>query len=116
LGRPDLHKARELAAELVALAEEHGGAELIAEAANWLAFARMVSGDFELADQSWNRAWALLESKTESAKGRSSQLAGLIPLPLSQASNRMWSAWNLWFLGYPERALARVNVATAIAQ
>ena len=27
----------------------------------------------------------------------------------------MVSGWNLWFIGYPDRAVERLNVATAIA-
>ena len=30
-------------------------------------------------------------------------------------NNRMVSGWNLWFLGYPERALERMTIATDIA-
>jgi predicted ATPase len=35
--------------------------------------------------------------------------AGTLP------NNRVLSGWNLWFLGYPDRALERMNIATAIA-
>ncbi len=62
LARPDQRKACEIAAELVARAEEHGSAEHIANAVGLLAFARMHSGDFELAAQGFDRAWALAES------------------------------------------------------
>src|ERR1700723_267859 len=30
-------------------------------------------------------------------------------------NNRALSGWNLWFLGYPDRAVERMNIATAIA-
>ena len=104
--RIDMRRAAEVAAELVALAEEHGSAELIAASANSLARVKMFSGDFERAQQGYDRAWALLES---------------IPKPLSrlthwsQPSIRIVSAWNLWFLGYPDRSLERVRIATSIA-
>ena len=31
-------------------------------------------------------------------------------------NNRALSGWNLWFLGYPDRAFERMNIATTIAQ
>jgi len=104
--RVDLRKAGEIAAELVTLAEEHGSTELIAASANLLARANMFSGNFELAQQSYDRAWALLES---------------IPKPLSRLTNQsqasigIVSAWNLWFLGYSDRSLERMIFATSAA-
>ena len=38
-----------------------------------------------------------------------------MPRRWCQALNRITSAWNLWFLGYPDRSLERVSIATAIA-
>ena len=35
---------------------------------------------------------------------------------LSQAHNRIVSAWTLWFLGYPDRALERLSIAIALTQ
>src|SRR3984957_15742973 len=67
LTRPDLRKACELAAELVALAEEHESTEHIADAKTYWALARMYSGDFELAAQDFDEAWMLLESIAEPA-------------------------------------------------
>ena len=67
--RPDVRKAEAIGAELVARAEEHGRAEYIAEAANWLAYAKMVSGDFEHAARGLDRAWTLLESIAKPASG-----------------------------------------------
>ena len=34
----------------------------------------------------------------------------------NQATSRIISGWNRWFLAYPDRALEQVNIATAIAQ
>ena len=62
LTRPDLRKACELAAELVALAEEHGSTEHLADATTYWALARMYSGDFEIAAKDFDQAWMLLES------------------------------------------------------
>ncbi len=120
--RPDVRKAEAVAAELIARAEEHGSVERIAESANWFAYAKMVSGDFRLADQAFDRAWALLESLAKPATSRASQRAGQTPQDQTfqwrmgtPQNNRVLSGWNLWFLGYPDRALERMNVATAIA-
>ncbi len=119
--RPDVRKAEAIAAELIARAEEHGRVELIAEAATWLAYAKMVSGDFELAAQGYDRAWALLESIAKPATGVKPQTAGqtdqtrIIQQLGSRENNRILSGWNLWFLGHPDRALEQINLATAIA-
>ena len=34
---------------------------------------------------------------------------------ISASTNRVFSARNLWFLGYPDRALERISISTAIA-
>ena len=122
LTRPDLSKACGTAAELVALAEEHGSAEHLADAGTYLACARMYSGDFELADQGFDRAWELLESLAQPAEGPAKQRAGQTTQARTimwqqgpQQNNRALSGWNLWFLGYPDLAVERMNIATAIA-
>ena len=118
-----MRKLCEIDAELLARAEEHGSAEHIAVAAYVLAIARLYSGEFELADQGFERGWALWESIAKPVTGLPQQRAGLMPqVPqaqtiqrlVNQALNRIFSAWNLWFLGYPDQALERVNIATAI--
>ncbi|MFZ0887043.1 MAG: adenylate/guanylate cyclase domain-containing protein [Candidatus Binataceae bacterium] len=121
LVRPDLRKACEIAAEMIARAEEHGSAEHIADAATALAHARVNSGDFDLAAEGFDRAWALWESIAKPATGLAQQRAGVMPQAqtierlASQALSCSQSAWNLWFLGSPDRSLERLNVATAIA-
>ena len=120
--RPDVRKAEAIGAELVARAEEHGRAEYIAEAANWLAYAKMVSGDFEHAAVGLDRAWTLVESIAKPAIGPTPQRAEQMTEAQAfewrsgtRQNNRILSGWNLWFLGYPDRALERMNIATAIA-
>ena len=122
LTRPDLPKACEIATELVAQAEKHGSTEHSADARTYLAFAKMYSGDFELAAQGFDRAWALLESIEQPATGLAKPRGGQMPQTRSilwrqgpQQNNRALSGWNLWFLGYPDRALERMSVATSIA-
>jgi class 3 adenylate cyclase/tetratricopeptide (TPR) repeat protein len=111
----DNRKACEIGVELIARAEERGSAEHIAIAVERLAFARSVAGDFELAAQGYDRAWALLESIAKPASGLNRQRDGLPSLQWNQAYNRIRSTRTLWFLGYPDRSLERVNIATSIA-
>src|SRR5208337_4931495 len=110
LTRPDPRKACELAGDLVALAEEHRSAEHIADAKTYLALARMYSGDFERANQDFDQSWALLESIARPP--RTQTFLWRMGPP---QNNRALSGWNLWFLGYPDRALERISVATEIA-
>ncbi len=117
--RPDTKRARYIAAELVTQAEQNGTAAHIAEAETSLAWARMYSGDFELAHQGLERAWVSLESIQNPASDMppdkiDRQLHTIRRLGTRQ-NNRMVSGWNLWFLGYPDRAIERLNIATAIA-
>ena len=113
--RPDVRKAEAIAAELIVRAEERHADGYLAEATNWLAYAKMVSGNFELADQLFDRAWELLESMKANRDQQMPQVQFTIEVGTRQ-NNRILSGWNLWFLGYPDRALERMNIATAIAQ
>jgi len=119
--RPDVYKSRDLSAEMLARAERHGSAEHIAEAVFGLALSRMYSGALELGAEDFERALALRDSITKQTTGVLHQRAGLVPKaqrvqPLvDEALGRIVSGWNLWFLGYPDRALERVSRATAIA-
>ena len=79
LTRPDLRKACELAAELVALAEEHESTEHLADARTYWALARMYLGDFELAAHDFDQAWMLLESMAEPAAVRRGVAPGKCP-------------------------------------
>ncbi len=117
--RPDTRRARDIAAELVAGAEENGNAAHIAEADTSLAWARMYSGEFELADQGFERAWVRLESIQNRAPDmppdKLDRQHDTIRRLGTRQNNRMVSGWNLWFMGYPDRAIERMNIATAIA-
>ena len=118
--RPDTRRARDIAAELVAGAEQNGTAAHIAEAETSLAWVRMYSGEFELADQGFERAWVHLESiqkrtSTLPTRDGSDREVRTISQLGTLQNNRMVSGWNLWFMGYPDRAVERLNVATAIA-
>ncbi|MGH7779028.1 MAG: BREX system ATP-binding domain-containing protein [Candidatus Binataceae bacterium] len=121
--RPDARKAEAIAVDLVARAGENGSIGHLAEAENWLAYTKMVSGDFELAALGFDQAWARIESIGEVATDLTQQRAGqiaqtqaLIKRLGTQQNNRILSGWNLWFLGYPDRAQEKMRIATAIAE
>jgi len=87
------------------------------------ALARMYSGDFEIAAKDFDHAWELLESMAEPAAAPTPHRAGQMPRARTilwrqgpRQNNRALSGWNLWFLGYPDRALACIDTATSIAQ
>ncbi len=120
LSRPDVRKASEMATELLARAEQNGINELAARAADLLLLAWMYSGDFERAAEGFDRLRGQPDSIAEPALGQTSQRIGtphqaLMTSALGEALNLVGSAWNTWFLGYPDRALERVGLATAIA-
>jgi DNA-binding winged helix-turn-helix (wHTH) protein/predicted ATPase len=117
--RPDTGRARDIAQELLVGAEENGTAGQIAEAETSLAWARMYTGEFELAEQGFERAWRHLESIQHRASrlppdGSDREVRTIRQLGTAQ-NNRIVSGWNLWFLGYPDRAVERMNIATTIA-
>ena len=118
--RPDVRRAEAIASECMARAEERGADGLLAEAGNWLAYTKMVAGDFEAAARAFDRTWTVLESITRPAPGlthkqvaRISQAQAAIQSCYTVENNRILSGWNLWFLGYPDRALGRMHSATA---
>jgi len=109
LNRPDMRHASEMAAELIARAEKKGRPENIAFAAYALGIAKMFSGDFEFAALSFDRGLALFESTAKPVTSVTLQIL----LQRSRTYNQerkdllaeaiVISAWNLWFLGYPDR-------------
>jgi class 3 adenylate cyclase len=119
--RPDVRRAGAIASELTARADEHGADGLLAEVGNWLAYTKMVAGDFEAAADAFDRTWTILESITKPAIGparehaaRNSEARTWVERLYTAENNRIISGWNLWFLGYPDRALERMNTAAAI--
>ena len=118
--RPDVRRAEAIASELMTRAEERGADGLLAEAGNWLAYCKMVAGDFAAAAHAFDRTWTVLESITRPAMGlthervaRISQAQAWVQLFYTLENNRILSGWNLWFLGYPDRALERLKSAIA---
>ncbi len=110
MARPDIREACELATERVTIAERHGKNVRIAQSLTGLAMANLQRGALELADRGFDRAWAILESTPElSASVRQQDL-------LNRPLNRILSGGNLWHLGYPDRAVERIGIATALAR
>ncbi len=123
LTRPDVPKACEIAAKLIALAERQDSIDHVADANIYLAYARMYSGDFQEADRLLERGWSLLESSvnpvdapTPQRVGQVLQSRALLWQEGTPQNNRGVSALNLWFLGYPDRARERIGVASEIAR
>jgi len=118
LTRGDMRKASEIVPDMIALAEEHASAPQVVDAIFSMGFVRIHSGDFELAAPDLDRSMALTESIAASPNQRRVKLSPgdtwvylfnrmLIPII---------SAWNQWFLGYPDRALKQVSIGTAFAR
>jgi tetratricopeptide (TPR) repeat protein len=118
--RPNVRKAEAITNDLIAAAQRHDSIGHLAEAQNWSAYTSMVSGAFEAAASTFDRAWIRLESfanpsltqerALQTPQGRTIWKWGTLQ------NNRILSGWNLWFLGYPDRALDRLNWASALAQ
>jgi class 3 adenylate cyclase/tetratricopeptide (TPR) repeat protein/ribosomal protein L40E len=118
MSRPDVRKAREMGAELLARAEENGIAERTAGIAAALALSVMYSGDFERAAELFDRSSEQQKSILEPATAHASQRPRTTRQPPQLQATYIASAasaWNIWFLGYPDRALERVTLATDIA-
>jgi len=102
-------KATEIAAEMVALAESHDSAEHLAFAATLLAQSQDVfqatTSRPPKATTGHGRLWESI--------GKPALRGGLM---FSQGHYRMQSAYNLWFLGYPDHAVERAGIATALTQ
>jgi class 3 adenylate cyclase/tetratricopeptide (TPR) repeat protein len=109
--RPELRKAHEIAAELLALAEQRESAAHLAQALGMRAFANLSAGAFEVAAVDFDRTIAIFESTSMAGQERLLDDAIINP-----AIARALSAWNQCFLGYLDQALERTDSATAIAR
>jgi tetratricopeptide (TPR) repeat protein len=110
IGRADLHKAHELTAEMVALAELHASASHLAQALEIRGLANLMAGAFESAAADFDRAIAISESTPTPGQER------LWDGPfMNRATARAISAWNQCCLGHLDQALERIESATTIA-
>ena len=116
LVRADLRKASETAAELLRRARVHSSAEHLVMALKQVAFARMLAGDFALAAQGFDQAIDILALLPRVTSGPPQRRIGLIASEESPAYIWIISGWNLWFLGYPDQAVERLNTASALAR
>jgi tetratricopeptide (TPR) repeat protein len=127
--RPNVRKAEAITNDLIAVAQRHDSIGHLAEAENWSAYTSMVSGAYEAAASTFDRGWTRLESfaNPNLTQGRHPdeedwRRALQTPQGLTiwvwgtLQNNRILAGWNLWFLGYPDRALNRLNWASAIAR
>ncbi len=113
--RPDVRKAEAITNDLSAAAQRHDSISHLAEAQNWSAYTSMVSGAFQAAASTFDRAWIRLESFANPSALKTPPGQTIWGWGTLQ-NNRILSGWNLWFLGYPDRALDRLNWASEVAQ
>jgi tetratricopeptide (TPR) repeat protein len=98
---------RETGARLLAPAEERGSASHVVGALYLRASATMLMGKFACADKDFERAIGVAESR---------------PWPRLAVDGLFFSTWlaasaeNLWFLGYPDRAVERLHRAIAASR
>jgi DNA-binding winged helix-turn-helix (wHTH) protein/predicted ATPase len=102
-------RARELGEQLLALADRRHDIPLLLGAHEALACPAFHLGAFDRVLDYTGRALDLYQPQHHQA------LVSLYGKDLG-VSSRYWSAMALWFLGYPERALARVTEALTLAQ
>jgi tetratricopeptide (TPR) repeat protein len=95
---------------VLAIAEQHGNKELTADAGSVLALSQMLTGKFESAGESFDRVIPLYETMAEATVGVGS------PPNLTRTFAYGLSAWNTWFLGFPNRAAKKMDAAFIIAR
>ena len=115
--RPDVRKAEAIAAELIARAEEHARRRISGGSDELVGVREDGFGQLR-ARRSSLRPGVGAAGIHESRSRYSNAPKGSVHDRGSgtRQNNRILSGWNLWFLGYPDRALERMNIATAIAQ
>jgi hypothetical protein len=105
--RGEVEKGQGACAELLAIASELNDPDMIGRAHFWSGFMSLWRGDFRAAMQAFDRAYELPRiprSRQELSYG------GWQPL------TRSLGALTLLILGYPERALARIDEALALVR
>jgi class 3 adenylate cyclase/predicted ATPase len=111
--RGELQRARDLAERLVALGAEQGESLRRALAQRALGSTLLFLGEFTAAVEQLDRGIALDEAIEASEDGRAPLLlhaerAGLVC--------RLYAARGLWFLGFPDRALATVEAGLELGR
>jgi tetratricopeptide (TPR) repeat protein len=108
--RGSVSRASELATQVLTIAERHGNKKLTADSSSVLALLQMFAGKFESAGESFDRVISLYETIPEATAGVGS------PHNLSHAFAFGFSAWNAWFLGFPNRAAKKMDDAFITAR
>jgi predicted ATPase len=108
VARPQLHAARELGETLLRLAQEADDPALAVIAHYALGFTLLCLGALPAAHQHLQEGIALYTPDQRHALVfRTGQDPGV--------ACRIYAAWTLWLLGYPDQALARLHDALALA-
>jgi tetratricopeptide (TPR) repeat protein len=105
-----LWKANELAMQMLAIAEQHGNNELAALSFSSLALSQMLTGKFESADKSFDRAISIYEMMPKATTGLGSLRN------INDVAGHGFSVWNTWFLGFPNRAAKKMDDGLAVAR
>jgi adenylate cyclase len=105
-----LWRANELAMQMLAIAEQHGNKELAAQSFSSLALSQMLTGNFDSADKSFDRAISMYETMPKATTGLGTLRN------INDVAGSGFSAWNTWFLGFPNRAAKKMDDALAVAQ
>jgi predicted ATPase len=113
LARGELQRAHDLAVHISARAEEHQGPLQRALAHRALGSTQFFLGRFAEALGETDRAIAIDDALEGSDSDRThlflyGERPGLI--------SRLYAGWALWFLGFPDRAVARFDEALALAE
>jgi len=106
--RGDVERGRALAAEVLALAEAQGSAELLVMAHQNVAEPEYYQGKFASSLTHCERAFALYDPARRSEFLPTGSHIGVPALG--------YGAWNLWSLGWPDTALARAEEAVSLAR
>jgi adenylate cyclase len=108
--RANISRSSELATQLLAIAEQHGNNELTAESLDFVAHLQMFAGKFDRAEEYFDRAISLFEAMPKVTMGLGSRRNR------SHTEAYCISALNTWYLGFPNRAVRRMNEAFALAR
>ena len=106
--RGEVERGRALAAEVLALAEAQGSAELLVMAHQNVAEPEFYQGKFASSLTHCERAFALYDPARHSEFLPTGSHTGVPALG--------YAAWNLWNLGWPDSALARAEKAVSLAR
>jgi tetratricopeptide (TPR) repeat protein len=109
MGRAELQPARELAEQLLHLAQEAQDLPFLVEAHRGLGASLHWRGEFTLAREHLERGLALYDPQQQST-------VAFVHGGVSKVGSLSIVAWVLWCLGYPDQALQRSREAPSLGQ